>query len=46
MPVQGKLTHNKTYEELHYACANGDWKQLKIVTVTRQTSFTQAEKRK
>ena len=25
-----------------YACANGDWKQLKIVTVTRQTSFTQA----
>ena len=25
-----------------YACANGDWKQLKIVSVTRQANFTQA----
>ena len=25
-----------------YACANRDWKQLKIVSVTWQTSFTQA----
>ena len=25
-----------------YARANGDWKQLTIVLVTRQTSFTQA----
>ena len=27
-----------------YACANGNWKQLKIVSITWQTSFTQALK--